>query len=651
MKRLILAASIPLLATACNDDPLGLFPVEAEPSRLELSAVTPELVEGETTELRFRLLDGTGQEIEQLPHWVQPVWSASDGAILRVREGIAESVAPGFADAQVRVGDRVAAMRMRVNASAVTLRVDEMHLNQAVQRYTGGVPIIANRDAILRVFVTAEEVNRITTIPPARIELFMDGQQVHSETVTATGFSEIPNDPMPGSLSGSWNVHVPLTLVRPGLSVRVEIDPEFTVPRRSGDRVFFPTSGQPRRITVSTVPRFYGRMVPIHQSHFGSTGYVTEENVDDYLVDFVRMFPIEAYDVDVREPFVTNARSGDETDWYTIIQEVEALRRAEGSGRYYYGVVRGHNSQIAGIAYIGEGAQSPRTSLGIDFNTHPTFPTGVHVHELGHNFGRRHAPCGNPGGVDPNYPYSGGSIGHYGYDVATNQLIRSSTADLMGYCRPTWVSDYTYAAVYAYRNSFSAGPLEGASGAAARADRVGESLLVWGRIENGVPVLDPSFELREGLLSHEEPQGNTVIRAFDRGGRELLTFRFTPPELGHGDRDVRPFVHAIPASPDLISRIATLRIEAPAGADEIRLQRRALEEPHELEARLHRSARGAELSWRAEAGAAALVRSVATGNIIAIARDGRARLPADVGEVEVEVSVGTRSVRVPVLPN
>jgi hypothetical protein len=71
------------------------------------------------------------------------------------------------------------------------------------------------------------------------------------------------------------------------------------------------------------------------------------------------------------------------------------------------------------------------------------------AHEIGHNFGRYHAPCGGPSGIDQNYPYANASIGHYGLDTS-NMTVWSpdSTKDLMSYCSPKWLSDYTYIGLY-----------------------------------------------------------------------------------------------------------------------------------------------------------------------------------------------------------
>jgi hypothetical protein len=75
--------------------------------------------------------------------------------------------------------------------------------------------------------------------------------------------------------------------------------------------------------------------------------------------------------------------------------------------------------------------------------------------EIAHAFERDHAPpptsCGNAGNVDPNYPVydalPSGSIGEFGIDSPGSVLDPASNFDFMSYCRPRWVSPYTYNAL------------------------------------------------------------------------------------------------------------------------------------------------------------------------------------------------------------
>lgn len=84
----------------------------------------------------------------------------------------------------------------------------------------------------------------------------------------------------------------------------------------------------------------------------------------------------------------------------------------------------------------------------------------VFAHELGHNFGRMHAPNA-PRDFDPNFPFADSGIGDLGYDVytlvigkagrlyltpphpATDQSGNLYGIDVMGYGHPRWMSVYT----------------------------------------------------------------------------------------------------------------------------------------------------------------------------------------------------------------
>lgn len=104
------------------------------------------------------------------------------------------------------------------------------------------------------------------------------------------------------------------------------------------------------------------------------------------------------------------------------------------------------------------------------------YAAGTTAHEIGHAFGRQHAPCDNavrcasPRNQDDDYPtYSGfdsDSIGEYGFDVTAGLgLVKppSTAHDMMGYSPGRWISPYTYKAL------FSAIPARLAASSAGRA--------------------------------------------------------------------------------------------------------------------------------------------------------------------------------------
>ena len=83
-------------------------------------------------------------------------------------------------------------------------------------------------------------------------------------------------------------------------------------------------------------------------------------------------------------------------------------------------------------------------AVGIGFGT---VGVATFAHELGHNHGRAHAPCGGASDVDQSYPsaYTSGNIGVRGYDLFAQELKEATThRDHMGYCAPDWISDYGF---------------------------------------------------------------------------------------------------------------------------------------------------------------------------------------------------------------
>jgi hypothetical protein len=102
---------------------------------------------------------------------------------------------------------------------------------------------------------------------------------------------------------------------------------------------------------------------------------------------------------------------------------------------------------IAGLCGLVSNPQdsSQRACIGLGFDG----GDGTAQHEVGHAHGRMHSPCGGAANPDPSYPYAGAVIGSWGYDIVANSLVDPmANTDLMGYCHPQWVSDFTYEGLY-----------------------------------------------------------------------------------------------------------------------------------------------------------------------------------------------------------
>ena len=147
----------------------------------------------------------------------------------------------------------------------------------------------------------------------------------------------------------------------------------------------------------------------------------------------------------------------DGTGWDSVLQATLDQRALDGptSEVYYIGLFSPtatfgqycKSGCILGLAPLAD-AFSPqaRGSAVVGFGGYETTETSAH--EIGHTMGRSHAPCGHPAGIDPKYPYADGSVGVSGFRASDASLISAGASDMMSYCPPEWISDYTYKGLF-----------------------------------------------------------------------------------------------------------------------------------------------------------------------------------------------------------
>ena len=517
------------------------------------------------------------------------------------------------------------------SAASLNLGIAGVQLIQSTQRTDNSIPMVANRDALLRVFVTANSANTVT--PAVRVRVFSGLTQLDSLDVTAPG-TGVPQTVDTAALSASWNVLIPAAHVVSGLAYQVEVDPGDAVAETDETDNRWPGPNTRQSVTVQVVPAFNLRFVPVHQSVNGLTGQVNNANKDAFVAAGRKIFPLATANVTVRSVYTTSAAALDANDnsggWGQILNETSALQAADGSSDHYVSIVAtAYSSGIAGLGWVGAPA-------AVAWDKSGSAP-GVIAHELGHNFGRLHAPCGNPSGPDASYPYVGGGIGTWGIDLPALSLKSPATLkDLMSYCHPEWISDYTYMGVLSFRGT---GPTV-QPGAAAE-----QGLLVWGRIRNGTVILEPSF-LVNAPARLPVTSGPHRIEGFDGSGNRLFSLSFegaVVPDLPSGDQ--RQFAFVLPLTAVERGRLAGVRLVS-AGLTALRLPfagLRAAGAPSPEPVRAVQSGEDVELHWD-RAYPLAVIRDARTGEILALARDGVARLRGHAGALLVELSEGVSSI-------
>jgi hypothetical protein len=428
--------------------------------------------------------------------------------------------------------------------SGTNLMIEGAHVTQAIQNFAGTVPLVAGREALLRVFVKASAAN--TLQPTVRVRLYTGTTNFRTFTINAPS-TAVPTTISEGTLSSSWNATLSTSDMRVGLRILVDVDPTSAISESNENDNAWPSSGT-QALDVRTVAPFDVVFVPVRQSVNGLTGNVTTSNLESNFVSMTRrIFPLAQINASVRSTYTTNAAVLQSSDgngaWLTILSEMNSLRVADGSSANYYGVVNtSYSSGIAGYAYV-----PGKAGVGWDKSGSVARVT---AHELGHNFSRRHvAACGS-GNTDANYPHASGYIGNFGWNSTTNSIVSNTTTDIMGYCSTQWISDYTWSAVMNYRGtgSMMAGFVSGPQ----------TTLMVWGRIKNGVVTLEPAFRLTTSPVVATRP-GNYRLELRDEAGRVLTGFTFDPDDVDH-DGSAQAFAFAVPMDGTIESRLASVAI-------------------------------------------------------------------------------------------
>lgn len=274
--------------------------------------------------------------------------------------------------------------------------------------------LVAGKDALLRVYVLGNHAGVTGTV------VTVSG--THGSTsvgpLTLTGPGTAPTSETASDLTQQWRVTIPGSWIVNGLTL--------TVNAGGQTQTLTPTIGAGNVLPITAVPITQG-------GHTGSPIDISQ--------GMKQIWPLKDIAVISRATYTTAKTLGPTTNWSQLLQEFDNVHQADGSPRDYLGWVRiTYSSGIFGIGYVGEG-----TALAADAEVLTA------VHELGHNMGREHAPCGGASQPDPSYPVSTAHLDVYGYDYVTQKLQSPSTAyDIMAYCDPQWVSQYNYKAVQSW---------------------------------------------------------------------------------------------------------------------------------------------------------------------------------------------------------
>lgn len=348
-------------------------------------------------------------------------------------------------------------MPFHVRPLNVDFTVTDIEIFQASQTDSNSVPLVAGKAAVARVYGQL-----LDGLSPAGVTVSLTAVRngANLGTINVPGPATVPASPGRGVYNSTYNVILPDSWLSGQVQLTATIDPAHIVSESNESNNQFG-----RTVTFNNVPDLQVFLVPINYTHQGPTnpGFYPGQGVDN-ISDWVRRaYPVDNVNVTIHPHynFSGNLENNSGSAWISLLNQLYFLKLSDGYPEetpiVYYGLIPINNGStqwffngIAGIGWISPPGQNFREALGLNLGANDE--TGVLAgHEIGHNLGRQHAPCGNPGSPDPSYPYAGASIGQYGTDIrGSNVLLNTPTShvDMMSYCSPEWVSDYTYAALY-----------------------------------------------------------------------------------------------------------------------------------------------------------------------------------------------------------
>lgn len=351
---------------------------------------------------------------------------------------------------------------------AVGIALDQVLLYQAVETelFVAGqmvaadertVDVVAGREAMVRVFVSAE---------PGFSGREMSARVFLENGETTEAFYEkkvVNQSSTQPDLTSTFNISIPAESL--GTSTRYWVElVECDVPPVGEVGVVRVPSTQSAELFAIETGTIRVALLPLE--HDGRVPLMGEESVAEFARAVESTYPTAHVEATVL-PAAPSGQSGAGVNWTGLLQsKLQPLRQELGldDDQYLYAVIEpaetfnafcnagGTGSCTAGIAYVvdqlGYGAADFRVGVGVGFGERGA---ATFAHELGHNHGQCHAPCGivdNPNDscdVDPNFPHPQATLGAWGYDLVHGELKNPNEhVDFMSYCSPTWVSDYAY---------------------------------------------------------------------------------------------------------------------------------------------------------------------------------------------------------------
>ncbi len=394
--------------------------------------------------------------------------------------------------------------RLPLSAGAITREIGVVgwEVTQGIQRLANDVPLVAGKTTFVRLYPTLDDG---TDLGAAAAELHgsRDGQPLPGSPIYPINGAIPINSGLSladrGDLDSGWLFRLPESWTRTGSNLIPQLDTTITLQGVIDPYGAYANSDNPANNTIADSFLFTAKaptcMIMRPVSTDGPYQSATATNVGQVvelseavmatprLITFPKNDPLREIDWcwkgPIYGPFCSTPYELSDDDsglltkmgWLDFWADVPDVCYSNNARSLYAGII--HNDATwdwSGLARTGKDQLLTKVPKYGETISRLNGRAMTMVHEIGHNYNRRHIQCpmptpdpddddGSPLNPDLSYPYPtnmidfnlplGSTSLHFGFDPLFQTPIAATvTADYMSYCGPEWYSDYTWEAIY-----------------------------------------------------------------------------------------------------------------------------------------------------------------------------------------------------------